>query len=91
MQIKTIEELVNCFRNSQKTLGVNGSLFPKNEKVFKKMSFEELNEALKNYGLKCLIHETNCCAETHDHLICEINYIPPFPISFNDPRLSNLE
>lgn len=88
MKIETIEDLIKRFKNHQPT---NACLFAKNEKIFQKMSFEELNKALKPFGLKCLIDECDCCSSTHDHLICKIDYIPPYPISLDDPRLSNNE
>ena len=91
MQIETIKQLVNDFRHNQKTYNATETLYAKNEKVFRKMSFEELNKALKPYGLKCLIDECDCCSSTHDHLICEIDNVPIYPISLNDPRLSNIE
>lgn len=91
MYIETIEELVKDFRRTQKRVEAHCKLYPKNEKVFKKMSFEQLNKELKKYNLKCLIDEVDCCSSTHDHLICEINFIPPYAISFDDPRLSDLD
>jgi hypothetical protein len=86
MIYETIEDLVKEFKKSHKQ-GADGILLRRNEKVFRKMSFEELNERLKPYGLKCLIDDLNCCSFTHDHYICKIDYVPPFPISSNDHRL----
>ena len=80
MKYETITDLVKevkkCLNN-----GSSGVLFAKKEPIFRKISFEELNEKLKPYGLKCLIDELNCCSSTHDHYICKIDYIPPYPIS----------
>ena len=81
MQIETIEQLVKDFKHNQKLYNCTDCLYPKSEKIFRIMTHEELNKALKPYGLKCLIDKYDCCSSTHDRLVCTLDNVPIHPIS----------